>query len=191
MLCVLSLKLRHMNSMASETAGNLTIHYTACVGQQLWEHQRSASRSLCEGNPPMIVLFPSQQNSDPESVAMSWPYLCTLSRSHGPIACLLRAFWKNFHDIMLTSANFISIHRSNSTTNALMYQNQSFVIFYQIVTKRCLIQMLLFWKQYFSDHFLGMPTNQNMIWSRLLRKQYQNNIKHEFTIFGTHYTTLT
>ena len=56
----------------SQIASNSTVSSTACQGKQQRKHQCFALLALCEGNPPAIGRFPSQRDSDAESISMQW-----------------------------------------------------------------------------------------------------------------------
>ena len=63
----------------SEITGNLTVCSTSYPRLQHRNHQWSALLSLCEGNPPVAVGFPSQRASNVESVSMSWCHYASFS----------------------------------------------------------------------------------------------------------------
>ena len=96
----------HMSIMASQITSHSVIYSTPCLGKHQTKHERSASLTLCEGNPPVIGGFPSQRASNTESIFMLWQhhaaqygsgncYLCYswYSKCHKKLKITCWPFW--------------------------------------------------------------------------------------------------
>ena len=79
-----------MRVMTVKITGVPIICSTVCSDADQRKHQCSARVSgLCEGNPPVIGVFPSQKSSEAKNVSIWWRHHVIITKSH---SC---------HDVML------------------------------------------------------------------------------------------